>query len=129
MMLVKTKVAPSRIQGLGLLAAEFIPKGTKTWEFVRGFDLEFKPEQVKAFPLSVQKFIDTYSYISPKTGNYILAVDDERFTNHSDNPNTGSVEVPDGEDYDIGARDIQESEEITTDYGLSAGEIDFDIKK
>ena len=128
MMLVKIKVAASPIRGLGIFANEFISKGTKTWEFTPGFDREFTPDRVKEFPLHVREFLDTYAYISPKTGNYILPTDDERFTNHSDHPNTTSVEIQDGEDYDIAARDIQNGEEITTDYRLSAGEINFDVK-
>ncbi len=127
-MLVKVKVLKSKIEGLGLFADQFIPKGTKTWEFTHGFDQEFTSDQIKEFPILVQDFINKYSYISPKTGNYILAIDDERFTNHSDNPNTTSIEVPSGEDYDVALRDIQKNEEITTDYNLSAGEIDFDVK-
>ena len=127
-MLVKTKIAQSPIDGLGLFAAEFIPKGTRTWEFTPGFDHEFTPAQMKALPQSAQDFLHTYSYISPKTGNYILPADDERFTNHSDNPSTGVVENPDGEDFDIAARDIHPGEEITADYRHSAGEIDFEVK-
>ncbi|KKW11090.1 MAG: Nuclear protein SET [Parcubacteria group bacterium GW2011_GWA2_49_9] len=128
MMLVKVKVLKSPIAGLGLFAAQFIPKGTKTWEFTPDFDREFTPAEFKSFPSHIQEFLNTYAYISPKTGNYILPADDERFTNHSNHPNTASVEVQGGEDYDIAARDIQEDEEITTDYGLSAGEIDFEVR-
>lgn len=127
-MLVKIKVAKSPIEGLGVFAAQFIPKGAKTWEFTPEFDREFSPAQVGSFPVHLQDFLHTYAYISPKSGNYILPADDERFTNHSNNPNTTSVEVSDGEDYDIAVRDIQEGEEITTDYGLSAGKIDFAVK-
>lgn len=128
MMLVKVRVAQSQIEGLGLFAAQFIPKGTKTWEFTSGFDHEFTPHQFKSFPPHIQEFLNTYAYISPKTGNYILPADGERFTNHSANPNTASMEVINGEDYDIAARDIEEGEELTTDYGLSAGKIDFTVR-
>ena len=128
MILVKVRVLKSPIEGLGLVAGQFIPKGTKTWEFTPEFDREFTPNQFKSFPRPIQEFLNTYAYISPKTGNYILPADDERFTNHSENPNTTSVEVEGEEDYDIAARDIEEGEEITTDYGLSAGKIDFEVK-
>ena len=128
-MLVKVRVAKSPIDGLGLFAGQFIPKGTRTWEFTHGFDREFTPDEFTAFPAHIQTFLQTYAYVSPKTGNYILPADDERFTNHSPNPNTTSVGVSGGEDYDIAARDIEEGEEITTDYGLSAGKIDFDVRK
>ncbi len=128
MMLVKIKVAKSPIEGLGVFAAQFIPKGTKTWEFTPGFDREFSSDHVKKFPIHIQEFLNTYAYISPKTGKYILPADDERFTNHSANPNTTSVAVPNAEDYDIASHDIQRGEEITTDYNLSAGKINFEVR-
>ena len=127
-MLVKIKVGVSKIEGLGVFADQFIPKGAKTWEFTPGFDSEFTPEQVKEIPKLIQEFLGIYSYVSNRTGNYILPSDNERFTNHSDNPNIASVHVPDGEDYDIAIRDIQKWEEITADYRLAANPIDFEVK-
>ncbi len=32
-MLVRAQTGPSTIQGVGLFAKEFIPKGQKVWEF------------------------------------------------------------------------------------------------
>ena len=127
-MLVKVKVGPSKITGMGLFADQFIAKGTRTWEFTPGFDLEITPEQVAKFPPTLQEFIHTYSYVSPRTGNHILPADDERFTNHSDNPNTRGVDNPDGEGFDIATRDIAQGEEITANYRETAGPIDFEIK-
>lgn len=42
MMLVKTEVRPSKIQGLGLFALEPISCGTEVWKYVEGFDHEIK---------------------------------------------------------------------------------------
>jgi len=39
MILVRTYLAPSSIDGLGLFAAEDIPKGTITWEFYSEIDI------------------------------------------------------------------------------------------
>lgn len=49
-MYVKTKIAPSKIHGIGLFADEFIPEDTIIWKFTKGFDLKFTKEQVKKFP-------------------------------------------------------------------------------
>ena len=40
MLLVHARVGVSAIHGLGLIANEFIPMGSKIWEFMPGFDLE-----------------------------------------------------------------------------------------
>jgi hypothetical protein len=47
MLLVKTEVGPSSISGFGLLAAQFIPKGTPVWTLVRWFDLVLTKDQVE----------------------------------------------------------------------------------
>lgn len=39
MNLVKTYIASSKIQGIGLFAGEFIPKGTKMWVLNQEFDM------------------------------------------------------------------------------------------
>lgn len=41
MLLVNARVGISSIHGLGLIAQEFIPAGTRIWEFRPGFDLMF----------------------------------------------------------------------------------------
>ena len=38
-MTVKTIIKESDIHGIGLFADEFIPKGTKIWEFTPNFDI------------------------------------------------------------------------------------------
>src|SRR5262245_53091832 len=45
MLLVKTRVGPSKISGFGLIAAQFIPKGTPVWTLVRWFDLILTKDQ------------------------------------------------------------------------------------
>ena len=39
MLLVNARADCSRIHGIGLIAQEFIPKGTRIWRFQPGFDL------------------------------------------------------------------------------------------
>lgn len=118
MLLVKTKIAPSKIAGIGLFADEHIPKGTLTWKFVPGFDLRFTKEELEKLPEIAQDFAKKYAYLSKDTGYYILCTDNARFYNHSDNPNTGRVELKGtlGEGGDIAIRDIKKGEEMTYNY-------------
>lgn len=50
MLLVKTKIGPSKIHGIELFAAEFIKRGTPTWQFTPGFDLELNKEEHNETP-------------------------------------------------------------------------------
>jgi hypothetical protein len=121
MLLIKTRLAPSTVHGIGLFAAEPIMKGTEVWKFVRGFDQEF-PKNFPATlaPAAREQFLN-YAYVSRATGTYILCTDDMRFINHFDAPNILSTQR-DGEQegVDVAARDIQLSEELLYDYRVFA---------
>lgn len=39
MLLVKTKIGPSKISGIGLFADQFIKKGTTIWKFQHSIDV------------------------------------------------------------------------------------------
>jgi len=117
MILVKTKIGLSRIEGIGIFADEFIPKGTPVWKFQEGFDLKIKKEELAKLSEPSKKQFLKYSYLNPETNEYILCFDDSRFFNHSDNPNCiGIVSAEDGEEIDITTRDIQKDEELTCNY-------------
>jgi hypothetical protein len=127
MLLVKTKVKNSQIHGLGLFADEFIPKGTVIWKFTSGFDLKFTKEQILSFPDLLQIFIYTYAWKSKKSELYCHAVDDGRFFNHSENPNSLSEYRDDEEEsVNVALRDIQIGEEITDNYSSFEDETDKD---
>ena len=117
-MLVKTKVLPSKIHGLGLFSDEFIPKDTIIWKFTHGFDLKFTKEQIKKFPKQIQEYLGNYSWLSKKSGKYCFASDNGKYCNHSKVPNTLHVYHEDEEEVITKTvRDIQKGEEITEDYG------------
>ena len=112
MLLVNAKAENSNIHRLGLVAREFIAKGRKVWKFQPGFDVKLSVEEFSALPCPVQNQIRYYAYFCNATNAFLLSSDDDRFTNHSDCPNTGM----EGCDDMIALRDIHPGEEITCDY-------------
>ena len=48
MLTIKTKIGPSKIEGVGLFADEPIKKGTKVWAFEPKLDLLLSKEEVEA---------------------------------------------------------------------------------
>lgn len=113
MLLVRTTVGNSPIQGIGVFAAEKITKGTPVWKFLKGFDLELPGTAVRALVSPMRETILKYAYRIPGTDTYVLPADDARFMNHSDHPAVGVV---DDDGPDVAARDIAPGEELTIDY-------------
>jgi hypothetical protein len=111
MLLVKTDLKPSPIHGLGVFAAEFIPAGTKVWEYIEGFDHRLSQEFINNLPKISQEIILHYSAFWG--GGYVVSADDARFLNHSDLPNLLTSEEP---DIDIAIKDIQIGEELLENY-------------
>jgi len=113
MLLVKTALKPSPIQGNGLFAAERICAGRVIWTFSPGLDVTFRLDAVESLPAMVRSFLDRYS-IFDHSGHYlIICLDDARFINHSSFPNTLLDE--DGATL-TAAVDIEPGEEITEKY-------------
>lgn len=110
MLLVKTYIAKSHIQGMGLYAYDFIPKGTKIWELTEGVDRVLSQRELDEQPEVIKDFLETYCY--RHKGYYILCVDNGRFINHSYESNTDDTSGP----YTIAKRDIKPGEEITSNY-------------
>jgi len=114
MLLVKTKLAPSKIHGIGLFADEFIPQGTLVQQYIDGFDLYICPWKLEYLPTEAKKCVLKYAYKQKSLGDYILCGDNARFWNHSDNPNL--IADPKGGENDVAARDISPGEELTVNY-------------
>lgn len=113
MLLVKTALKPSPIQGNGLFAAERICAGRVIWTFAPGLDVTFRCDAVESLSSTVRGFLDRYS-IFDHTGDYlIVCLDDARFINHSPSPNTLLDERCETL---IAAVDIELGEEITEKY-------------
>ena len=117
MLLIKTKIGPSEISGIGLFSDEFIPKGTWIWRFKKGFDIRVDEEYPDSLKEPAKSYFMKYAYQNPETLKYVLCSDDARFLNHSDTPNTHCEEDPEDEDTaNVANRDIQTGEELTVDY-------------
>src|SRR4051812_5976968 len=100
MLLVKTKLSPSGIHGIGLCSGEFIPKGTVIWKYSPGLDRVFTEEQLKAMNELDRHFLETYCF--KYFGKYYLCVDDARFMNHSAHPNCMDIGEEQIKDNDLG---------------------------
>lgn len=116
MMLIRTRVAPSAIHGMGLFAAEAAPKGTPIWRFEAGFDREFSPVQVASLRTRTREHLRWFGYISTATGRVVLSGDHSCFMNHSATPNTGTPPEDPLPVTTAALRDIAAGEEITCDY-------------
>lgn len=112
-MIVKTYLKESTIPGAGLgcFAAEFIPKDTMIWIFNPGLDRDLSEYQLGCFSKVEQEFVKTYTY--KHNGYYYLCVDNGRFINHSDTPNTYESKKMQAT---YALVDIQEGEEILSNY-------------
>jgi uncharacterized protein len=110
MLLVNAKAGPSPIHRIGLIAQAFIPKGTKIWDFMPGFDVLIREVDMERLPPHTQEQVIYWAYFHLATRTFVLSSDDDRFTNHSDAPNTGGL------DYTVALQDIQAGEEITNNY-------------
>jgi uncharacterized protein len=111
MLRVKTKIKESSINGIGLFADQFIPKGTVTWQYDQKFDVGYTEEDLNEMPEMARAQFIVYAYYDHERQLYILCSDFQRFINHSDTPNIDSTP-----DQDVAARDIEPGEEMTCDY-------------
>ena len=97
--------------GYGVVANQFIPKGTITW-VLDELDMEFTPEQIEKLSDLHQHILDIYTYRNSK-GNFVLCWDNARYVNHSFKSNCLTTAY----DFEIAVRDIQPGEQLTDDYG------------
>jgi uncharacterized protein len=114
MLLIRTYIAASAIEGVGVFAADPIRRGASIWRLDPDFDRLIPLEKCKTAPPQLRELLDRYAYPSPdRPGFIVYEVDNGRFMNHSERPNTdfsrygGATTI----------RDIAVGEEITCDYG------------
>lgn len=123
MLLVKAKLLPSGIHGIGLFADEYISKDTIIWKYSPDLDRVFTEAELNSKNELDKKFLETYCF--KYYGKYYLCVDDARFMNHSAKPNCTDIGVDEVKDNDLGSTialvDIKAGEELTCDYTLFGG--------
>lgn len=110
MTVVKTHLKETKNKGIGLFASEFIPKGTIWWKDSPEFDKVITQTEYDSYPKLLQEFWNTYAFVQ-KNKTLYMCVDNARFINHSNNPNTGNI----GNDC-LTLNDIQVGEELTCNY-------------
>lgn len=115
-MLIKTRVAPSAIHGMGLFTVEPVKRGTPVWRFEPGFDHDFSPSAFAALPRLAQDHTRWFCFVSKVDGHVILSGDHACFINHSAAHNTGAPAEAVAPVTTVALRDLATGEEITCDY-------------
>lgn len=116
MLLVRTRLGLSPIEGIGCFAAEPLRAGTPVWRFQHGFDRMIDPELAAKCNNS---WLAKYAQECPLTGYWVLCADDARFINHADLPNVSQHAPLCHPSYSgCALRDIAEGEELTMDYRI-----------
>lgn len=115
MMTVRTKLVASALHGIGCVAIETIPKGTKVWEFHPMIDSVIPKEFFDQAPKFYQDYLMFYAEY--EDGYFVLCGDNGKFWNHSDEPNLTLVSIPQEEKwYCYATKDILPGEELLYDY-------------
>lgn len=112
MLLVDTYIAPSPIHGIGLFAAEPIHSGRIWWTFDRVFDVTRSPRELEDMEQTMQEFWDRYAFKRNRDGKLVMCLDNARFVNHSDHPNSRDDDCGNS----VACTDIDTGVEITEDY-------------
>jgi len=112
MIIVPTILNKSEIHGFGVFAKEFIPKGSKVWEFNPTFDIRFTEEEFEALPPSTRQEVEIHLYQPEPGGLLYYESTMGKYMNHSREANVDFSEVGAG----WATRDIQRNEELTCDY-------------
>jgi hypothetical protein len=97
--------------GYGVVATEFIPKGTITWA-LDDLDQILQSDRVAGLSEYVQKHVQKYAYIDGR-GRHILCWDHARFVNH----HCEATCLGSGYDFEVAIRDIHPGEQLSDDYG------------
>ena len=112
MFLIRTRIGPSAIHGLGVFADEAVAEGQPIWRFAEGFDLVIPLDRLAGLPDGFRHYLDTYAYRSRDVPDaVVLSCDHAKFLNHADAPNTELHPF-----VTLARRAIGTGEEITCDY-------------
>lgn len=116
MLVVDTYLKTSERKGIGLFSSQFIAKGSPYWIRNVQFDRIISSKDFLNLDQLQQDFIRKYAF-KERSGNWYLCLDNGRFCNHSDMPNTENVFDAGGELLAcIAILDIQADDEILCNY-------------
>lgn len=124
MLTVQSYLAPSKIHGIGLFAAENIARGTVIWKFNANIDKAITRKKFirmcREVDICTLKHLLNATY--KRRGKFYYITDNARFINHSEE----SCNVALIDDYtEISIRDIQAHEELLENYNASYDANDF----
>lgn len=115
-MLIRVRVGPSPIHGLGLFALEDVPAGTPVWRYQPGFDQDFSAAAFATLPPPAQAHLRWFGFVRAPDRHWVLSGDHACFMNHASAPNTGAPDAGGGTVTTVALRDIAAGEELTCDY-------------
>ena len=120
-LLIKTKVKPSSIEGLGLYADEDILKGAVVWLHDPILDGWFYADELNRYTESMKDYIKHFCCYDKEKQAWIKSCDNANWMNHSKKPNLGSP------DYyiHVALKDIKTGEELTLNYDKIGDEDEF----
>ena len=113
MFIINTYIAKSDIEGVGVFTAQDVKAGEVISKFEVDFDRLIPTEDYLNAPPHLKSLLDRYAFPHPQKPDFIVyEVDNSRFMNHSETPNT------DYSDFEAGRalRDIRAGEELTCNY-------------
>jgi SET domain-containing protein len=110
MMLVKARISPSAIEGLGCFACEAIKPGTPVWSFSEQIDTVVYKAKSELSKLTKSHGIEYRDC-------YVLAGDAALFLNHSPAPNVKHCENDEPFGVFVCCAEIAAGEEMVFDYG------------
>lgn len=110
--IVKVKVAPSAIHGVGVFAIHDIKKGEKLYTDIIPHKFDVPYAKVKRLPKEIRDILLGHFPLITEGSHFLYPVTKfSAFLNHADEPNYDAKE-------DVTLRDIKAGEEVTEDYRL-----------
>lgn len=120
---IKTDIRESRIEGEGIFAGEYIPRGTIVY-CLDSSTFFITPNELLLLSEEEKNKVIKYG-AQNETGNWMMGEDSKKL-NHSCDANVLSIFVDDIF-CEIAVKDIHEGEEITTDYSLFFSSFSYDM--
>lgn len=113
MFIISTYIAKSEIEGVGVFTAEKLRAGQVISKFEPEFDRLVPTADYLNAPPHLKALLDRYAFPHPAKPDYVVyEVDNSRFMNHSETPNTDYSNFAAGR----ALRDIAAGEELTCNY-------------